>query len=133
MPIDRRKLKSEAAAGGNGWPIWIETANPDLNGMTPLAAVMAGGEQMPRAQRIFQQGLDEEARQRAKADEEVGWKRKLERELQGILGSATAPFLISPYPFGPNRKKSRPRDYCVSKTTFNECIELAKDVSKRRR
>ncbi|GAA3840544.1 hypothetical protein GCM10022626_03710 [[Pseudomonas] carboxydohydrogena] len=127
------KLQSTASAHGDEWASWIETAHPSLDGKTPLAAAVEGEDGLNQALALLLHALDKRARERSKAEEIHRWQTALGREVLTILGSAAQPFLNSPYPLGASGRKFRPRDYCMSEATFRECVELAKDVLKKRR
>lgn len=88
---------------------------------------------MNHALALLRDAVDKRARERSKAEEIHRWRITLEREVFTILGSAAQPFLNSPYSLGPNGRKFRPRDHCVSEATFRECVDLAKEVLKKRR
>jgi hypothetical protein len=126
-------LKKEASRRGDDWLVWIENAHEGLAGRTPLQAAAASEVGMLDAFELLRQEADTRDREVAAAHEILRWQADLEREVIGILGNATQPFLNSPYLLGTSGRKFRPRDYCQSKLTFLECVELAKSVLKKRR
>ncbi|MGY4225148.1 hypothetical protein ACVMIH_002509 [Bradyrhizobium sp. USDA 4503] len=127
------RLRSNATAHGDEWAAWIGTEHPHLRGMTPLATAISGEDGVLQALRLLRDEVDKRAREWAKVREIEGWRSALEAEVSTILGGAAHPFLNSPYPLGSSGRKFRPRDYCVSKATFAECVDLARNVLKRRR
>ncbi|KQW20716.1 hypothetical protein ASC80_10905 [Afipia sp. Root123D2] len=129
----RQRIQSTASAHGGEWTLWIQTAHLFLNGKTPLEAAIEGEDGMNHALALLRDAVDKRARERSKAEEIHRWRITLEREVFTILGSAAQPFLNSPYSLGPNGRKFRPRDHCVSEATFRECVDLAKEVLKKRR
>jgi hypothetical protein len=128
-----KALKAKVSPHGSEFPAWIEIGHPELGGMTPLAAAIAGEDGAYRVNRLLQRMFDERAREQARAAEIQGWKVELEREVFKILQDRTQPFLDSPYTLRPHQKKMKPRDYCVSKATFEECLGLAREVAKKMR
>lgn len=125
-------LKAQVCPHGSEFVAWIEIDHPEFGGMTPLAAAIAGEDGAYRVNRLLQRKFDDRAREQARAAETQGWKSELERELIKTLKDKTQPFLDSPYPLGPH-PKIKPRDYCVSKVTFEECLGLARKVAKKLR
>jgi hypothetical protein len=133
-------LRKEAVNWGFDLVSWIEIPHPDFGGKTlieaaaqPSGLLWVAKEALKReALKRERNKLEEERLQEAEA-EKGRWKANLELEASGILGGALQPFLNSPYALGAAGQKHRPRDYCVSKETFVECIELAKAVAKLRR
>jgi hypothetical protein len=98
-----------------------------------LAAAIEGEDGLNHALIFLQGALDKRARERSEAEEIHQWLMVLEREAVTILGDMARPFLKSPYPLGARGGKFRPWDHCVSEATFNECVDFAKSVKKKRR
>ncbi|NUU44520.1 hypothetical protein [Tardiphaga robiniae] len=122
-----------AAKHGDEWVSWITIGQPELDGMTPLAVAILGQEGADRARRLLQSLIERRDEECARNAEIERWKSELEREVFGLLKDRTQPFLDSPYALGPSGKKVKPRDYCVSKETFEECLKLATSIAKKKR
>ena len=128
-----KALKSMASEYGNEWVHLIETPHSAFDGSAPLAAAVGGEAGLNQALMFLQAALEKRAREHSEAEAIYQWLTTLEYEAYKILGDRARWFLKSPYSFKARGGKFRPWDYCVSEATYKECIELAKDVLKRRR
>lgn len=126
-------FRSHARRSGAECLLWIDVAHPELLGMTPLFAAVSSEDGAVQARRLLQRFIDDRTKEQAMQAEIQHWKSELEREVFKVLKERTQPFLGSPYRLGGSGRKVKPRDYCVSKTTFLECLDLVKIVFKRMR
>lgn len=123
------RLTTAAAALGGDAVAWINTVHPKL-GKRPIEMAQSGSNELSLVLRHLDDDVDM-LLVRQKRDNEIRALRyELEQEATKILGVFGKPFLGSPYP---ELGRKRPLDYCVSKATLKECLELAKKVKPRRR
>ena len=123
------KLRTAAARLGAEGLAWVEAANPRLAGESPKDKALSGNAGLSEAQRELNSELQRRY-DREQRDQAISVCRsELERESAKILGDAAGPFLSSHYP---QLERKKPRDYCVNKQTLQKCLDLAREVARRR-
>lgn len=127
------RLVSASTALGYDGQDWIKTTNDELGARKPIDMAKAGERELIEALDKLNREVTRRRAAREREEELQSLRYNLEYCVSQILGEAAKPFLGSPFPLGPYQKKQKPRDYCVSAVTLQECLDLAEKVRRERR
>ena len=113
-----------------GAEYWLNAIIPGLGNKAPLDLAESSEMELVRALGA----LDQESHRQRKLENDKQTLRVLRTRLLNdvtyILGEAAQPFLASPYQELGGKKAA---DFCINETTFQNCIELAQKIKRKRR